>query len=886
MAHNWHTYHKVNFRARIFWIVFALFSLLGACPQAQGKAYDVIEEVTTVSQEGTSAVLIKLTGLSDYKVIPVEDHEILIALKDTEVSDDVFGSESIVGDVFVQGLEITRRPSNVTCVVVRMHKPNGEILYQTRESKKALRIEIRNRREGALQNTKAVGFQPEAPPKKLADLNNKEQEPVSSGLFVVKDGPETRDTELFREALKFIEIDKWDDAITLLEKVVYSYPKSRHLESVHFLLAKSFHHKFENEIHEHLIDIVQQYEVAVSKFPESKHVPDAFLAMGNCYFETNQYHEAMSYYNLLSEKYQNSRLVPEAMLQRGKVLALTQKPLMALRHFEDLEKRYPESQFALKARLEMAKTLFVLKSFKRSLKILDDIAQTTPEEVYKNPDILLYTGYNLYELGRLREAREMLAKALNCFPQLETTDLVLTRIADTLREDGMASKAMKLYDLVARTYPDSEGSVISLIRVAEEAEKAGIENSASSDEETSAEKTSKSAQEIYQEIIERFPDSPLAHVAMLKLGNLEKKADRYDEAIRLFKDLLAKQPDGKLLGQIETALQDAMLKSAGIYNKDGLYEQSVTILTELLTQYPQTTYRAEVKASLEASLDAVFKKYRQEGNIEDLIHYYEQLKASVPFEDMPELLLQIGDAYRGLHLYGSALSVFEKARRFYGKKDLPSDALMGLVESAYKEKQFDKAEQGAGVFVYTYPAHERVSEAYLILGDILLMRQYFKKSLEFLNGCLAKDPDRTTRVRAMLASGKAFNALGDHDSAARSLEQAIALLNMEKEDSSEDLASAYRELGETRVSQGAKEKALVSFRKALELNPQGPNIHGLQFRLAQCYQWTKAWDRAEDILTRIVAAGDPFWSQVAQAQINEMNIQESMKTINLELNES
>ena len=75
-------------------------------------------------------------------------------------------------------------------------------------------------------------------------------------------------------------------------------------------------------------------------------------------------------------------------------------------------------------------------------------------------------------------------------------------------------------------------------------------------------------------------------------------------------------------------------------------------------------------------------------------------------------------------------------------------------------------------------------------------------------------------------------------------------------------------------------KALKSFVKALEFQPHGQNALDLQFRLAQCYQWTKEWDKAEEMLTRIATSGDPFWSKVAQAQINEMNIQQSMDTLN------
>jgi len=887
MVHNGYNYQKVMVRNRLAGIVLLLSCfLVGGNPNVQAKTDGFVQEIRTFSEDGGSAVLITLTGLSDFKVIPVEDREILIALKDTGVSDKVFGNESIVGDGLVKRVEVTHTPSNVTCVVIRMHKSNSEVSYRTKESRNALRIELRDRNTGSVHTPGTVGLESGKQSVAAAGLTDIKEPAGGDAAPVVDGGPDMRDAKIFNSALEAFKKERWDEAVEFFESIIQSYPKSKYLESVYFLLAKSFHQKFKNDMAGHLIDIIQQYQLAVSTFPESKHVPDALLSMGNCYFLANQYHEAAAYYNLIARKHESHPVAPEAMFQQGRVLAATQKPLMALKLFEGLQGRYPQSPFVLKAELETAKTLFTLKSFNRSLRILDDMKEKSPAEVHSNPDILLYSGYNYYELGRLRPAREVLSKALNLFPHLETPDLILTRIADSFREDGMTIKAMKLYDLVARTYPDSEGSAISLIRVAEEAEKAIDDDSRISDEGISEEKTSKSAHEIYRQVTEKFPDSPLAHVAMLKQGNLEMKAQRFDEAVRIFRDLLAKQPDGKLQGQIETALQDALLKSADISRKDGRHVESVTILTELLTGYPQTPFMAEVKASLEDSLSVIFKQYERQGDMERLIGDYERLQAAVPFEDMPAILLRVGRAYRNLHLYGAAVSVLEKARHFYGKKDLPPNALFGLAESAHKEKRLDLAEQAAEAFVQKNPLHERVSEAYLMLGDIGLIRRDFKTALDFLNTALTKNPDRNTRISVMLAKGRASTALADYDAAVTCLQEAITLLDMDKDRSSEDLARVYRELGEARVGQGEKDKALVSFKKALELHPQGPNLPGLQFRLAQCYQWTKAWGLAEELLTRIVTAGDPFWSKVAQAQINEINIQESMNTLNPGLNAS
>ena len=106
---------------------------------------DVIHEVSTRSEEEGAEVIIKLTGYSAYKVIPIEDKEIMIAIKNTEVSRNVFGSETVVGDKFVKSVEISQQPSKVASIIVKTHKDKEQIGYQIRESKNALRVQIKNK---------------------------------------------------------------------------------------------------------------------------------------------------------------------------------------------------------------------------------------------------------------------------------------------------------------------------------------------------------------------------------------------------------------------------------------------------------------------------------------------------------------------------------------------------------------------------------------------------------------------------------------------------------------------------------------------------------------------------------------------------------------------
>jgi len=466
-----------------------------------------------------------------------------------------------------------------------------------------------------------------------------------------------------------------------------------------------------------------------------------------------------------------------------------------------------------------------------------------PDKIFKDPEILLLAGYSYYELGQLREARDVLSKVLNYYPEMESNHLILTKIADTYHEEGVERKASKLYNLVARTYPESEGSLVSLLRLADYRQKVKSVTQPSIIIPIEELSDTKSTRDIYEQFIEKHRDNPLSQLAMLKFALLQQK------------------------------------------NKD--YEQSIITLREMLVKYPQTPLRGEIKTAFQAALEPFFEREKQAGNIENIISLCERIKSVLPIEDMPNLLLLVGEAYSRLQLYRHALAMFQKARKFYADREQPANLLFGLGECFYKVKRFDEAQRALKAFVARYPKLREASKAHYWMGNIFLERKEYEVALNSLRAALRQKADKYYQAKVLIAMGDALNGQSDHERAERSLREAITLLNQAKDASSSDgLYVAYRELGETYIKLGQNEKAVFAFKKALKLGPKGSHRHSLEFRIAQCWQWLKAPGKAKDMLNRIVASEDPFWSKVAEAQINEINIEEGVGKFGYDLKKS
>ena len=799
---------------------------------AQGPTEAVIEEVWIDHGEVGSHVVIRLTGSLDYKVILIEDREMLIAFRDTRLSKAVFASESIIGDKWLQGIEMAQKPSQVSSALIRTRKPYRELKYQVRESKGLLRIEIKGKAEayhkGSGQGTSPVS-EPRRKEKAFAGSMSKDRTAL---LLELSPGHGTPDKNLFLLAAKDYRMGRWEHAIGILKKIIQFHPESSHLERAYFLLAKSYHRMFEKKMSEHFIETNKHYQAAISRFPESEYIVDALVSMGKCYFEAKNYYEAMAYFNLVLEKHKGHPAAAEALLQRGRILASRRQPQKAMISFRELEERYPNTPWATKAKIETGKALFSMQSFKRSLATLNEVMAMQPDEVYKDPEILLYAGYDYYELGQLGEARDTFSRLLNYYPEIDSNHLILTRIADIYRDEGAEETASKLYALAASTYPDTEGGLISLIRLAHMNEETGMKDPPLAVGEGFLGET---ARDIYEQVIEKYPGNPLAQLAMLRLAALQQK------------------------------------------DKD--YELSITTLRKILKEHPDTSLRAEVTSVLQASLKAIFTAERQAGNIENITRYYEQMKAVLPFEDMPDLLSWLGDTYRAFHLHRPALSMFRQASQYYAHQNPSPEILFGLGECAYREERLDEAEKALKAFVTRYPERREVSRGYYWLGLIFFQRQQYDEALEALKMALRTETDKYHQAKVRMALASVSNGRGDYERASKALRGAITLLSQNEDEASEDLYVAYRELGETYLKLGLQEKAVTIFKKALALVPEGSDSHSLQFRLAQCYQWLKATDQAEAMLNRIVASGDPFWSKVAQVQMKEMNMTESVEKL-------
>jgi tetratricopeptide (TPR) repeat protein len=636
---------------------------------------------------------------------------------------------------------------------------------------------------------------------------------------------DTEDTQLLQGIISRFRIRKWDEVNSIATRIIKEFPDSPHVERAHFIRALSMDHYLRQTLPVDFEKIVLSYRDAIEANPGSYYIPHIQLEIGNIYFQLGKYYDALLYYKLADRSKISIR--PDVLLSYGISYGLINKTELSIEIFDRLIQGHPASLQAVKARVEMAKALFQQKAFSASMKVLNAIREKDPDIIYEYPDILLYVGYNYYEMGQFRKARDTLTRAVNYFPDMESNHLILTRIADLYWEDGLIDKAVHIYNQVYTGYPDTDGALISAIRLVEHAKVTPKERYAN--RIIHKVKFNRLPAEVYDDIIQNHQKNPLAQLALLKVA-IQKE-------------------------------------------KEGDYEESIKKIIRLLKNYPSTKLKPDAQVALRTSLELLTHRYHDQKQFNQIVNNHNQYLRYLSIKDFSgQYMLELGNSFLSLDLYRHAQQIYVRASERFIKKDRPADLFFGMGEASFQLKELDDAVKYFHQFIDKYPQDSRMNLVYSRLGNIAYNQKnytnaivHFEKAIQYQN----KYPDR---LQDYLRLGQSYRKTQRFDRAIQTLKNNINLFSQYKDVPLEKIFDVYYEMGEVHFQIGNKKAAAIAFEEALRSVPKDQNSLPIQFRLAECYSHLQVRDKAEKILTRIKNAQDQFWSKMAEAMMKEIEV--------------
>ncbi len=646
--------------------------------------------------------------------------------------------------------------------------------------------------------------------------------------IVIDDGKD--DTIFFLQALDKYMAQDWSGAIESFTNIIKKYPSGRYSEKAYFLLAKSYYKLHSNSISSHFNEIKNHYQDAINRFTSSEYLPDALLDMGNIYYQAEKYFEALSYYNLVVKKTNDSILAVRALMKKAIILLIKKKKREAIFEIVNAENvvyKFADVPEKTEIKKIKAKIFYEMNRFRKSLDILAQLKKENTKNIYLFPEISLYLGYNYYQLGENKIARQNLLRFYNIRPNHKMSHLILTQIGDTYRNDRLINDAVKIYQIVIKRYSNTEGAVISKIRLAEIQEEGNIEEKVS-------EKIG-SPKDIYVDIAENA------------LPN----------------------------GNNNTLRQLSLLKLAIFYQKEKEYQKSFDVLKDLLKKYPRTSLKKEAEHTLQGSIKEILKEEMKKGKYVKIINFYFNEKEIFSIVNDTELLLIVARAFKNFNLEDMAIEVFKKAEVLLSDQKKPSDLLFLVGRDFFEQDKFKRALTRFNLLIENYPYDKYTPYAYRLKGIILIKQKNYVESVDMFSAAMSYPIDRCYRGTILVDKAKAL-AMSNFSEKALSAIKNVGIL---QRDCPSFTYQIYQEIGDTYLKLGKYEKAIDIFYQAVEMTKEQAEIVTIKLKIAQCYWLLNKKGESLALYEQISNLNDPFWSNVVNEKMEEINFKNKMRKI-------
>lgn len=785
--------------------------------------------ITAIRLESlNNQIHIKLDQKQQYKVVRLDNKTIMVALKNTRITDN--SPKQISGKSIIKAIHPEDLPGNSAAVEITAHdklkgatafwKGNTLIVnitgYKPRHKRRSQLI-TKSKQKKNDENTERV---------KKQSLSMEENMPIAENTLPLKkiksqlqgnidDLPtilkkdNCSETQAIRSALEYCQKGAFQEAYQAMNNFLNENSSHACLETASYLRAYCSLKEIEFPDEAKLLETATFFQDAISYYPESKYTPFGMTALGKIYQQLNNDSEAKGYFNLVLQKFEGFSGTPGVLYELGMIHVKTEKYRKAVARLGKIVTEYPDVSFITDVRRELGIAYFNINNFSKSLEQMQWLVKNRPKMVYKNPTLLLYIGNCYYHTGEHEKARSVLTRAYNLYPEVENNHIILTRIADIYVDEGKDEKAKDIYKLVTDKFPGTDGFVISAMRLTEYV------------------KEPENRKALYMMVINDHPEHPMANLAQLRLAELHYKTKEYDKSIETINRLLEENPK---------------------------------------------TLKGEANFLKQKSFEAVFKNLFKDNNYPDILIRYEKEKRSFNRFENPELFFYVGKAYYMGHLYNNAAENLEKAVTFYPDDKKSAELIYLLGTSFFEIDNTKDALKMLSRYIKEYPKGKNTSSAFLKIGLIQIADKKYADAATSLQKAMRYSSSDKEKADIFLARAKIHEEQKQFNKATDVLVQAINLLSASSENNDYEISASYRRLGHAFLGWDNFDKSADAFAMAVKFLEKDHDPNDLKYLMGISYQKGNDVGMAEDTFTDVVEAGDPFWSKLAKEKLREINI--------------
>ncbi len=831
-------------RIIVFLLLSVLFCMIFTWKVMAGEA--LLKKI--IFSDKSNSLKLVFTEKIPFKVIKIGGREILIALKNVKTNHNslIYGKKgSIVKNITIEHLQghvlalivnCTRNPGSAESSWNRLHPVltirfgNKKRVDKNIKNKTRAFVNVRKKNIKSInQNKKTVKNKADrtkkikqtslplkiAPaPRKFLSVSaigeiyipRKRKKSIYSGDvsdLLIKADVSGCSSDILIQSVNFLKAQLYQKGFNVLN----DYIKKRGgtcYEQAFFLRAFAFMRYAGRNDSRRLMRAADFFQEALIDFPDSKLTPFAFTSLGLIHSYLGNSALAEGFFNIVVNDYGNYPGMPEVLYFLGKIYGDQGFHEKALAYYKRVFEDLPFNTYTMDAGIGVGKELFREKQYINSLKILSYIVKKNPEKIYKSSELLLIMGNANFELGRSKEARKKLTRALNIFPDAGSKDMILTRIGETYAMEKNFDRAERVFRFVMAKYPGGEGYIASAMELAKYL------------------KDRFEKEKIYNMIKKEFSDNKMAGVAMMRLAEL--------------------------------------------YNQYGEYEKCIKEIENLLSTHPRGLRYDAVKL-MQKAYESFFDKQLKSGNYPEILNKYEKQQGLIDRLDSRKIALSVGLAYGKAHLNDQAFNQLIKAYKLYTRSSRPPELLFGLGVVMDDSGRKDDALKILKGFTMRFPDNTNAVEAWQRRGDIFLEKNEPARALDNFAMAYKKSKKHLQKGKILEKEAEAYKSLKNWEKVSIMYKKALNDFNLASGTNYEVISSAYRSLGESYMNQRQYVNAGDAFSMAIKFSGENSSNPDLGFMMGDAYEKANIIKKAKQAFEKVAAGDDSIWSRLAKERL-------------------
>lgn len=439
---------------------------------------------------------------------------------------------------------------------------------------------------------------------------------------------------------------------------------------------------------------IEQYKrVLISRYKKYLLQDTALFRIAECYYNMQDYPNALKYFRTLQKESPNSYLIGESFLGSAQCFM----PAEDFRSAElELEKcAATVSAYTNEPRLLFLRGIIQFQTGKIEEAITNLEKIKSPEALYYSGQALIKTGKAMEALAKFKELAEKFKESrfaeqasfligesiflsknyagaiqeyqnfLNLYPKSALKEGAIFRIAASyfLKKDYLAARDQ--FVSLLKNFPSGEYAAAAMYFIAESYRMTN---------------QLKEASFSYGQLISAIPNAPQATAARFKLGFVTYTQENFTGALDGFQKFLD-------WDMFHPWVPHAHLLMGNAYNRLGRSEEAVRSYQQAFDRAPKTVLAESAMALLNRT------KYLQ-GQYSQITSGYPYILKSLPPSETKWRslsLIYLGDSYYRQKLYSEAISVFQNVINLYPNHTTAFYAYNGLYWSHFQLGEYEKA---------------------------------------------------------------------------------------------------------------------------------------------------------------------------------------------------